>query len=57
MKLKLKKKQVAAIISVVVGGIVSTVPAIKAQNRATIKIDGSSTVYLITEAVAEEFQA
>lgn len=33
-----------------------TVPAVQSQSRATVKIDGSSTVYPITEAVAEEFQ-
>ncbi|OCR00595.1 protein sphX [Oscillatoriales cyanobacterium USR001] len=33
-----------------------SVPAIQAQGQRTIKIDGSSTVYPITEAVAEEFQ-
>lgn len=32
------------------------VPAVNSQGRSTIKIDGSSTVYPITEAVAEEFQ-
>ena len=31
-------------------------PACKTQERAIIKVDGSSTVYPITEAVAEEFQ-
>jgi phosphate transport system substrate-binding protein len=33
-----------------------SVPAIQAQGQRTIKIDGSSTVYPVTEAVAEEFQ-
>jgi phosphate transport system substrate-binding protein len=33
-----------------------TIPAVQSQSPATIKIDGSSTVYPITEAVAEEFQ-
>jgi len=32
------------------------VPVVKSQGRTLIKIDGSSTVYPITEAVAEEFQ-
>ena len=32
------------------------VPAVKSQNTQTIKIDGSSTVFPITEAVAEDFQ-
>jgi phosphate transport system substrate-binding protein len=33
------------------------VPSVYSQNRTTIKVDGSSTVYPITEAVAEDFQA
>jgi phosphate transport system substrate-binding protein len=33
-----------------------SVSAVKSQSPATIKIDGSSTVFPITEAVAEEFQ-
>jgi phosphate transport system substrate-binding protein len=32
------------------------VPAVKSQSGSVIKIDGSSTVYPITEAVAEEYQ-
>jgi phosphate transport system substrate-binding protein len=36
--------------------IVFAVPAVQSQGTATVKIDGSSTVYPITEAVAEEFQ-
>jgi len=30
--------------------------AVKSQSPSTIKIDGSSTVFPITEAVAEDFQ-
>jgi phosphate transport system substrate-binding protein len=33
------------------------IPAVYSQSQATIKVDGSSTVYPITEAVAEDFQA
>lgn len=33
-----------------------TVSAVNSQSPSTIKIDGSSTVYPITEAVAEDFQ-
>lgn len=33
------------------------VPSVSSQSRTTIKVDGSSTVYPITEAVAEDFQA
>jgi phosphate transport system substrate-binding protein len=32
------------------------VPAVKSQSPSTVKIDGSSTVFPITEAVAEEYQ-
>lgn len=46
------------------GGTIATVvatalavPSVYSQNRTTIKVDGSSTVYPITEAAAEDFQA
>jgi phosphate transport system substrate-binding protein len=35
----------------------ASVPAVLSQGATTIQIDGSSTVFPITEAVAEEFQA
>lgn len=44
----------------IIGAVVATfasVPAVLSQGAATVKIDGSSTVFPITEAVAEEFQA
>lgn len=44
----------------IVGALVATLasaPAVFSQRTSTIKIDGSSTVFPITEAVAEEFQA
>lgn len=37
--------------------VLLSVLALKAQAQTVIKVDGSSTVYPITEAVAEEFQA
>lgn len=43
----------------IVGAVAATlvsVPAVLSQGAATIKVDGSSTVYPITEAVAEDFQ-
>ncbi len=36
---------------------VASVPAVLSQGARLVKIDGSSTVFPITEAVAEEFQA
>ena len=41
----------AAVVAAALGGVSAPVPA-----ASTIKVDGSSTVYPITEAVAEEFQ-
>ncbi|AFY76647.1 phosphate binding protein [Pleurocapsa sp. PCC 7327] len=46
----------AIALAVVTAILVVTVPAVQSQNQPTIKIDGSSTVYPITEAVAEDFQ-
>ncbi len=46
----------AAVLAAVTSAVALSVPAVMSQGRATIKIDGSSTVYPITEAVAEEFQ-
>lgn len=36
--------------------VIATVPAVKSQGRGLIQIDGSSTVFPVTEAVAEEYQ-
>ncbi|HYF14334.1 MAG TPA: PstS family phosphate ABC transporter substrate-binding protein [Phycisphaerales bacterium] len=47
---------VGAVGAMLVGAAVSCRPAL-AQRAETIKVDGSSTVFPITEAVAEEFQA
>lgn len=40
----------------VAAAVTLTVSSVQSQSPSTIKIDGSSTVYPITEAVAEEFQ-
>ena len=48
------KKIVLGVIALMVVSTVAALP-VKAEDRI-IKIDGSSTVYPITEAVAEEFQ-
>ena len=56
MKLKLNGLTIAGASAFVAAAIGLSVPAIQAQGQRVIKIDGSSTVYPITEAVAEEFQ-
>lgn len=48
--------KLAGILAVVSATVALSVPVVKSQSPATVKIDGSSTVYPITEAVAEEFQ-
>ncbi|MES1024188.1 PstS family phosphate ABC transporter substrate-binding protein [Gloeocapsa sp. BRSZ] len=47
-----------AIASLLVAGatIGLSIPAVRSQNPTTIRVDGSSTVFPITEAVAEDFQ-
>lgn len=45
-----------AIAATAAAAIGLTAPAVKSQSGNIIRIDGSSTVYPITEAVAEEFQ-
>lgn len=52
-QLSWKEASVALVAATAVG---ISVPAVQSQDRSTIKIDGSSTVYPITEAVAEEYQ-
>lgn len=56
MKFKLNGLTIAGAAAFVAAAIGMSVPAIQAQGQRIIKIDGSSTVYPITEAVAEEFQ-
>lgn len=51
-----KKLKLASVLALVATALAVTVPAVRSQSPSTIKIDGSSTVYPITEAVAEEFQ-
>ncbi|HAG79717.1 MAG TPA: protein sphX [Cyanobacteria bacterium UBA12227] len=56
IKGKANRLRVMTAIAAVAATVALGVPAVKSQSPATIKIDGSSTVYPITEAVAEEFQ-
>lgn len=55
-KLKLNKWKLASVFALVATTLAVTIPIVRSQNPSIIKIDGSSTVYPITEAVAEEFQ-
>lgn len=55
-KIQLKGLTVAGALAFLAATVGFSVPAIQAQGQRIIKIDGSSTVYPISEAVAEEFQ-
>ncbi|MGC9526111.1 MAG: PstS family phosphate ABC transporter substrate-binding protein [Limnospira sp.] len=46
----------AGVSALVATALSVAVPTLRSQSSATVKIDGSSTVYPITEAIAEEFQ-
>jgi phosphate transport system substrate-binding protein len=49
-------RQICLALATTIGGVATLAPAQDLENlRGSIKIDGSSTVYPITEAVAEEF--
>jgi phosphate transport system substrate-binding protein len=56
MKFQRGNLKAIAAIAVTAATISFSVTAVRSQSPATIKIDGSSTVFPITEAVAEEFQ-
>lgn len=56
MKFQLNRLTFVTILAMVAATVALAVPAVKSQSPSTIKIDGSSTVYPITEAVAEDFQ-
>jgi phosphate transport system substrate-binding protein len=47
---------VAGALTAIAATVALAIPAVHSQGTPTVKIDGSSTVYPITEAVAEEFQ-
>jgi phosphate transport system substrate-binding protein len=55
-KFRLNRWLVISALAVFTATLALAVPAVNSQN-STIKVDGSSTVYPITEAVAEDFQA
>lgn len=56
MKFKLNHLSIVGAIALVTATVGFSVPAVKSQSPTTIKVDGSSTVFPVTEAVAEEFQ-
>ncbi|MFQ4141974.1 PstS family phosphate ABC transporter substrate-binding protein [Chlorogloeopsis sp. ULAP02] len=56
INLKFNSLTILGVISLVAATFSVSVPAVYSQNQATINIDGSSTVFPVTEAVAEEFQ-
>ena len=56
MDYKQKGLRTAGILAAAAASVALVVPAVKSQSGSVIKIDGSSTVYPITEAVAEEYQ-
>jgi phosphate transport system substrate-binding protein len=51
------KWQIGGAVATVVATVALAVPVVQSQGTKTVKIDGSSTVFPITEAVAEDFQA
>jgi phosphate transport system substrate-binding protein len=55
-KFKQNKWKIISALTVLTTILIVTVPRVRSQSKSIIKIDGSSTVYPITEAVAEEFQ-
>ncbi|MBD2355110.1 PstS family phosphate ABC transporter substrate-binding protein [Tolypothrix sp. FACHB-123] len=56
MNFKLNSLTVLGVTSVVAATFGLTMSAVQSQGVSTIQIDGSSTVFPITEAVAEDFQ-
>lgn len=56
MSLRLNRFTLMGAIAGIVATTTLTVPSVLAQSRKIISVDGSSTVFPVTEAVAEEFQ-
>jgi phosphate transport system substrate-binding protein len=56
MKFKLNRFSVVSAIALVTATVGLSVSAVRSQSPSTVKVDGSSTVFPITEAVAEDFQ-
>ncbi|ERT06809.1 protein sphX [Lyngbya aestuarii BL J] len=56
MQFKQNRWTLAGAFAAIAATVALSIPAVRSQGTPTVKIDGSSTVYPITEAVAEEFQ-
>lgn len=56
LKFKPNRWTLMGAVAAVATAIGISIPAVQSQSSNLIKVDGSSTVYPITEAVAEEFQ-
>lgn len=56
IQFKQNRWTLAGAFAAIAATVALSIPAVRSQGTPTIKIDGSSTVYPITEAVAEEFQ-
>lgn len=55
-RLKLNHFTLIGAITLIAAALGVSVPAVQSQGPSIVKVDGSSTVFPITEAVAEEFQ-
>ncbi|NES82634.1 MAG: PstS family phosphate ABC transporter substrate-binding protein, partial [Moorea sp. SIO2B7] len=56
MNFKKNSWKLAGLFALVASTVALVAPTVNSQGTPTVRIDGSSTVYPITEAVAEEFQ-
>ncbi|EAW38170.1 phosphate ABC transporter periplasmic phosphate-binding protein [Lyngbya sp. PCC 8106] len=56
MQFKQNRWTLAGTLTAIAATVALSIPAVRSQGTPTVKVDGSSTVYPITEAVAEEFQ-
>ncbi|MEA5575285.1 PstS family phosphate ABC transporter substrate-binding protein [Anabaena sp. UHCC 0451] len=56
INIKLNSLKALGVISLMTATLGISMSAVQSQSVSTIKIDGSSTVFPVTEAVAEEFQ-
>lgn len=56
VNLKVNSLKILGIVSLIATTLGVSMSAVNSQSVSTIKIDGSSTVFPVTEAVAEEFQ-
>ena len=56
MNFKKNSWKLAGLFGLVASTVALVAPTVNSQGTPTVRIDGSSTVYPITEAVAEEFQ-